>query len=220
MSKMIDLTGKKFDMLTVVERLENAKGGITRWKCRCDCGNYTIVRGGNLRNGAVKSCGCKRHTPAYNRTHQMSHTRIYNIWGRMIQRCSNPNSKSYKNYGDKGIVVCNEWKNSFEKFRDWAFQNGYSENLTLERKDNNLGYCPENCCWISKSEQAKNRNSNLKIEYESKTKTLAEWCRELNLNYKTTYMRIWGYGWSVKEAFEIPKGSRRKRGNKIGDNSE
>lgn len=217
MSKMIDLTGKRFDMLTVVERLENASGGITRWKCRCDCGNFTVVRGGNLRNGAVKSCGCKRHLPAHNRSHKMSQTRIYRVWAGMIQRCTNPNSKSYKNYGNKGISVCDEWKKSFEKFRDWAIKNGYSDNLTLERKDNSLGYSPDNCCWITKSEQMKNRDFNLKIEYNNETKTLAEWCRKLNLNYKTTYMRIWGYGWSVKEAFETPKGKRRKRGNKIGD---
>lgn len=219
MSKAIDLTGKRFDMLTVVKRLENAEGGITRWECLCDCGNKTIVRGGNLRSGVVKSCGCKRHLPAHNRTHQMSKTRIYRTWAGMIQRCTNPNHKSYKDYGEKGITVCNEWLD-FENFRDWALQNGYSDNLTLERKNNDLSYCPENCCWITKGEQAKNKSDNLKIKYNNKTKTLAEWCRELGLNYKTTYMRICGYDWSIKDAFETPKNGRRKRGNDIGTYSK
>lgn len=222
MAKLNDLTGKKFNMLTVIERAENAKNGRARWKCQCECGNYTVVTGSNLKNGAVKSCGClvSEKTREKCGTHLQSKTRIYHIWGGMIQRCENPNSKSYKDYGEKGITVCKEWRESFEIFRDWSMKNGYEDNLTLERRNYNFGYSPENCTWISKGEQAKNRESNLKIKYKNEIKTLAEWCRILNLHYKTTYMRMWKYGWSVEEAFEIPKGKRRKRGKSIGDNSD
>lgn len=210
-AKLDDLTGKKFNMLKVVKRVENSKSGCARWQCECDCGNTTIVQGSNLKNGAVKSCGCliSKRIKETCGTHLQSKTRLYGIWGNMIQRCTNPNCKSYKNYGLRKIMVCDDWKKDFNKFYKWAITNGYSENLTIERKNTNKGYTPENCTWISKSEQAKNREFNLKIFYKNETNTLAEWCRKLNLNYKTIYMRIWGYKWSVEKAFETPIKNRR-----------
>ena len=200
MSKFIDITGKKYNMLTVVKRIENA-GGMPRWLCKCDCGNFTKVRGSNLKSGVVKSCGCLLHRPTH--THNMSHTPLYRVWNGMKQRCNNPNTPSYKNYGGRGITVCDEWNNSFDAFYEWASK-GYAENLTLERIDNEIGYCPENCRWIPKSEQAKNRRSVLKLQHNGETHSLAEWSKLLNVDYKLVHNRICKLGWTFEKAISVP----------------
>lgn len=196
MTKLIDITGNKYNMLTVIERVGK------KWKCECDCGNITYVSGGNLKYGGVKSCGCLLHKPRYK--HNQSHTKLYHIWSGIKNRCTNPNFKGYKYYGAKGISVCEEWMNSFESFRDWALDNGYEENLTIERLDNNLDYCPSNCKWATRKEQSRNRSSNIKITYNGETKILTEWCEELGLEYKRTHNRIYKLGWTYEKAFTTP----------------
>ncbi len=220
MSKFIDITGEKFNSLLVVERLENAKGGVTRWKCLCDCGNYTVVRGQNLKRGAVKSCGCLNYS-SKNKTHGMSKTNLYNIWNGMKFRCYNPNSNSYNDYGGRGIVVCDDWINNFENFYEWSISNGYQKGLTIDRIDTNGNYCPENCRWISKGEQAKNRRMNYSIEYKGENKTLQEICDELNINYKRTHNRIVKLGWSLEKAINTPVNENKRNmeaRKKYGDN--
>ena len=204
MSKFIDITGKKFNKLTVVERLQNDTGGIPVWLCKCDCGNFTRVRGKNLKNGSVKSCGCilKNGTTT---THGLSKTKIYNTWNSMKARCFNPKSCSYKRYGARGITVCEEWKNSFEEFYSWSIQNGYNENLTIERIDNNGNYCPENCKWISQKQQCRNRRTNIEFEYMGEKHILIEWCEILNLDYKFIHNRIYKMGWSFEKSISTPK---------------
>lgn len=204
MSKFIDLTGKKFNHLTVVSRVDNAAKGVTRWKCLCDCGQYTVVRGANLKNGAVKSCGCLRHKKPYNRKHGLSNIRLYKKWHSMKQRCFAIYDDHYQNYGGRGITVCDEWKNDFMAFYRWAIESGENENLTLERIDVNGNYCPENCTWVDRKTQANNRTSCRIYTYKGETKNLMQWCVELGLHYGTIHSRIYRDGWSFDKAIETP----------------
>jgi hypothetical protein len=141
-----------------IERI-GAKGGLSYWRCRCDCGAETIVTLSNLQCGHVSSCGCYRreHMIAANKTHGGKGTRLYEVWHGMKYRCLNPKSKPYMNYGGRGITVCDSWINDFEAFRAWALSNGYNDNLTIERVNRNGNYEPSNCKWIPLSEQPKNR---------------------------------------------------------------
>ena len=210
MSKFIDLTGKKFNKLTVVKRLENSIGGVSVWLCQCECGNFTTVRGSNIKNGSVKSCGCllKEGTTT---THGLSKTKIYGIWNSIKSRCLNPNSESYKRYGARGICVCEEWKNSFESFYLWSIENGYNEKLSIERIDNDGNYCPQNCKWASRKEQCRNRRSNVVFEYMGEKRILTEWCEILNLDYKLVHNRIHKMGWSFEKSILTPKNSKLER---------
>ena len=220
MSKIVDISGEKFNNLLVIERDYNVKTGKAYWKCLCDCGNKTIVSGSNLRNGSVKSCGCLIYR-SKNKTHGMSKSSLYKIWNGMKFRCTNKNSGSYKNYGQRGISVCEEWFNNPQLFIEWALKNGYKEGLTIDRIDNEKDYCPENCRWISKGEQAKNRRMNYCIEYKGEAKTLWELCEELNLNYNLVHNRIKKLGWSLEKAISTPVNENKrnmKAREKYGNN--
>lgn len=204
MSKFIDLTGQKFNKLTVEKRLENAIGGIPVWLCKCDCGNYTKVRGKNLKNGSVKSCGCLLKENAY-KTHGMNNTRLYSIWGSMKSRCNNSRLSSYKIYGGRGITVCDEWAKDFMTFYNWSMANGYQDNLTIDRIDNNKGYMPDNCRWVTFEQQCNNRRTNIVFEYNGEKHNLMQWCKLLNLDYKFIHNRIYKMKWDFPKAITTPK---------------
>lgn len=164
----IDMTGNRYGRLVVLERNGSVNGGQAKWLCQCDCGKQTTVRGQLLRNGHTQSCGClasekkAERIAKRNRTHGGTYTRLYPIWHSMNQRCCEPTHKFYKDYGGRGITVCDEWRNSFEAFRDWAMANGYDETVqrgqcTLDRIDNDGNYEPSNCRWVSMKVQATNR---------------------------------------------------------------
>lgn len=175
--KLNDLSGMKFGRLTVIERGEpyiSPRGYKSpSWKCLCDCGNTLTVRGTSLRNGTTNSCGCllKEWTEERRqqasimcrekfKKHGDSGSRLYRIWDNMKRRCNNPTIKGYSSYGGRGITVCDEWQDSFKAFRDWALANGYQDDLTIDRKDNDGPYAPWNCRWVDRKTQATNRRQN------------------------------------------------------------
>jgi len=192
-----DLTGKKFGSLLVLEKSFKDQYRNIHWKCLCDCGNMTTVDGTKLKSGSTKSCGClnsenrKRHIENLT-THNMRHTRLYEIWCAMRSRCENENKESYRWYGERGISVCSEWlgENGFMNFYNWSMENGYSENLTIDRINVDGNYEPSNCQWVTMKEQANNTRRNIVISYKGETKTLAELCEEYDLKYSIMYNRI------------------------------
>jgi hypothetical protein len=215
MSKVHDLTGQRFGMLTVVERSGSNTRGRATWQCRCDCGNDVIVVGSDLISNKSTSCGCKRSASlsAFNKetktSHGMRYTRLYREWRSMKNRCSCENWEDYGNYGGRGITVCPEWADSFEAFRDWALANGYRDDLTLDRRDVDGNYEPSNCRWATQAQQANNKRNSRYLEYNGEVKTVKEWADELGLNYSTLYSRITTKGWSTEKALTTPPFSKR-----------
>lgn len=197
--------GDKFNRLTILNLYKI--NGKFYCDCKCDCENIkskTLVR--DLLSDNTKSCGCLnkelriQQNTKHNDANRGQKTRLYNIWVDMRRRCNNKSRKSAKNYSLKGITVCEEW-NDYLTFKEWAMSNGYNDDLTIERKDNSKGYNPNNCCWIPKSEQSRNRTTNHYITYNGKTQTLTEWALELNIKRTTLSNRLRN-GWSVEKAFE------------------
>lgn len=148
-----DLVGKRFGRLTVLEY-----AGSERWKCVCDCGGTALVRTNNLILGNTRSCGCYQRNVAsrVSRKHGDSSMPLYKVWCSMKQRCCNPNSKAYRDYGGRGIRICDEWVD-YEPFREWAMSAGYKQGLTIDRIDNDGNYCPDNCRWVGMSVQNANK---------------------------------------------------------------
>ena len=188
-----DLTGKKFGKLEVIG-VHDTGSRKTYYVCQCDCGNVKVVRADSLISGATKSCGCiKKEQDKTNLTanhrHKMSGTRIYETWQDMKRRCYNKQNVRYNRYGGRGIKVCEEWLNNFQSFYDWAIRNGYSDDLTIDRIDNDWNYEPSNCRWSTVKEQCNNRSSNINITIGNATKSLMSWCEIFNVDYKKVHAR-------------------------------
>lgn len=184
-----DLTGQKFGRLTVMERSGKNKFNYATWRCKCECGKEIVVPGNALRNGNTKSCGCLNLENAINRivgfntTHGKTNTRLFRVWSSMKTRCENPKATNYSDYGERGISVCDEWKDDFESFYNWAMSQGYDPDAkrgeyTVDRIDNEKGYSPDNCRLASYKEQANNRRSNRRLSYNGITMSMAEWARK------------------------------------------
>ena len=206
--KVEDLTGQKFNKLTVVRRLKDKiyKCGTveTRWLCCCDCGRETEVSGKNLKSGKVKSCGCLRGRK-YNSSvviDTADFNRIQNIRKLMISRCYNSKNKSFDIYGGRGIEVCREWRESLLAFYIWAKNHGYQANLTIDRIDVNGNYEPDNCRWITMFEQQSNKRNNVYIECLGERHTVAQWARITGLNEETIRNR-YKKGLSGKKVLNI-----------------
>lgn len=204
MKKVKDLSGQKFGRLIANKflRIENHKAV---WLCKCDCGNLTEVRGVELTKGHTKSCGCLRKDVCanINKTHNKTNTRLYHIWCDIKKRCYNSNYKSYKNYGLRGIAVCDEWLSDFMNFYDWAMSHGYDDTLTIDRIDVNGNYEPSNCRWATLKQQARNTRRNRYYTINGVTHCLSEWCEIYNINHKRVECRLNKLNWSIEEALEL-----------------
>ena len=201
-----DLTGQKFNSLKVLYKVRAGNRNQLFWMCQCDCGNKTLALTSNLLNGQKKSCGCKHRFYG----HHGTETRLYHIWCGIKARCYNKNSPKYHRYGGRGIVVCDEWKNDFSAFREWAINNGYSEELSIDRIDNDGNYEPSNCRWATVLQQSNNTCQNKRFEFEGEMMTAHE--ISLKTGYPLPRLRNrLRYGWTVQEALSVPYYKRPAR---------
>ena len=185
-----NLVGQRFGRLVVLEdtKIMVLKRTQTYQKCLCDCGNIVIVPKSYLKSEHTRSCGCwvkEMHT-----THGLSQSRIYKVYSGMKKRCYDKNHKIYNRYGGRGITICDEWLNDFMAFYNWSMANGYQDNLTIDRIDNNKGYSPDNCRWVTMLEQAQNTSKNVNITYKGKTQTISAWSRETGIPQNTISRRF------------------------------
>lgn len=207
---MNDIVGQKFGNWTVLSFSHKERVSSKEYKnyyiCKCKCGTIRKVMRSNLLKGISTSCGClqRKKTSEHNATHGQSSKRIYAIWQNMKERCYRTKRHNYSNYGGRGIAVCDEWKNDFQAFYDWAMANGYKEDLTIDRINVNGNYEPNNCRWVTQEIQRLNKTTTKYITYKNETKPLMVWCQELGLNYHKIIERLNKLGWSTERAFETP----------------
>ncbi|MGF7185540.1 hypothetical protein GGQ84_001631 [Desulfitispora alkaliphila] len=207
MARSEDLTGKKFNRLTVDSFAGYGKRG-KEWLCWCDCGDPCIIDGTSLKKGYTKSCGClqRERTAAARLTHGDTSggvTKLYSVWAAMRQRCQNPNNSDYYLYGERGIEVCEEWTD-YATFKEWAIENGYQEGLMLDRIENEKGYQPDNCRWATQEEQSNNRSTNVHVQIEGEEMTLAQAANKYGLKYTTVVSRYHRQGLRGTELIKPP----------------
>lgn len=185
MPKFKDITGQKYGRLTVVERVYPPNRKRAWWRCVCDCGNEKITSSDMLKRGGVRSCGCMardNHPIKHGYAVRKGRQRLYRTWSGIIQRASNPNDKYYRMYGGRGIYVCDEWR-EFDKFKEWALANGYKDDLFIDRIDNNKGYFPDNCRWVTRFQQQNNLRCNIRYEFaDGKLMTNSEIARLMSVS--------------------------------------
>ena len=195
----------RYGDLTVIEALGKIKKAHHfYYKVRCICGNEEIVKGTDLHTGVKKHCMYCGIKNGKNYKHGMCKTRLYVTWRNMINRCHNQNDTQFDLYGKREIQVCNEWKQDFKIFYNWAINNGYKENLTIDRINNNGNYEPSNCRWANDKEQANNRRTNHNVEIKGEVRNVSEWCELFNINVSTVRDRM-RRGWNEAEAITTPK---------------
>ncbi len=218
--RFIDLENRRFGNWFVLGY--TGKNGTNHtWLCKCECGAIKNIYGSNLRKGVSKSCGCLRKIINRDRMliHGLSKNRIYEILIGMRSRCYCEDNPSYKNYGGRGIKVYEEWLNNFNSFVFWANNNGYKDNLTIERLDNNGDYCPENCIWIPRSSQNRNKRNNRHMIIFGERKTVREWSRDSRcaVSHSALSKRIIDYGMDGESAMITP--AYHRQGSQYNGNS-
>lgn len=218
----IDRTGMTFGRLTVVGFAGFRRRMRPYWHCRCACGAEKDVCGESLVGGDTRSCGClkleglSKRTTTHGQASQRRRTREYKCWGCMISRCTNPNDTGYKNYGGRGITVCDRWLNSFENF--FSDMGTCPPKHTIERRDNSKGYDSDNCCWSTKKEQCRNTRHNRYLTFLGETRCVSEWAEILGISQKTLTARL-NRGWSDEKTVATPlsivprHGQRKVDGN-------
>lgn len=203
MGKINNIISQRFGKLVVIAEAGRAKRRHVLWLCKCDCGKTTVVTGDNLRSGHTKSCGCLQIEK--NRTHGMTKTHTYKAWKDMKARCYNSSGLHYRNYGGRGIIVCEKWRNSFEAFFTDMGERPISQ--TLDRIDNNGIYEPMNCRWATRKQQARNTRTNRLIEYQGQTKCLSAWAEIIGICCSTLHGRLKA-GLIPEVAFQMQKYSK------------
>lgn len=193
MPKFKSLKEMKFGRLTVIADFPVIKNKRTYWLCRCECGNEKLVDDKHLKAGTIRSCGCLRKEYYCRSKCKQGGTRLETIYRKMKSRCNNPHNVKYPIYGGRGIKMCEEWQKNSKLFYQWAMQNGYKDNLTIERIDVNGDYEPNNCKFATYKEQANNTRRNHFVEINGTRKTIAQWAE----HYKMSYGKC--YCWLVKK---------------------
>lgn len=206
MAERINLAGKTFGRWSVV-----AYAGDRKWLARCECGTEAKVDGGSLRGGRSNGCEICQRSRGTRVTHGESKTRLYNIWSKMKSRCERPTDAAFHRYGGRGIKICGSWSESYESFRDWARNNGYSDELTIDRINNDGGYEPDNCRWATYSEQNRNYSRNRPIYYQGRYILIGDLAAEHNIPADIVKNRIRRYGWPVEKALTTPVQTKIKR---------
>ena len=208
MKKSNDITGMRFGKLTVLKNEKSDKHRNSMWLCECDCGNKIIALGKDLRSGKKHSCGCdiKRKKPEY---HGMSDTNLYRRWTDMRERCDNPKNENYSKYGAKGVKVCEEWENSFLSFYNWSMENGFKEELSIDRIDPFGNYCPENCRWATFETQINNKRGSVIMELNGEKKTFTQWCKLYSICPNTVRKRM-KRGYTFIDALTSPSKNKRR----------
>lgn len=213
MKNKIEVTeGQKYGKLTIIKEVSPI-GSKRRILCKCDCGNIKEYSMDRVIHGRTQSCGCLRNEMFF--THRNNNgtsvypkeatdSKLYKIWNSMKCRCYTVSSGAYFKYGAKGIRMCDEWKNDFMAFYNWALANGYSDELTIDRIDYRGNYEPSNCRWASIRTQANNKSNVRKYEYNGELHTMTEWSEIMNINYGALWERLNVLGWSVEKALTTP----------------
>ncbi|HEX3016407.1 MAG TPA: hypothetical protein VHP31_00940 [Caproicibacter sp.] len=201
-----NLLGKTFGRLTVISRASNDKRGKARWLCKCKCGGRKIILADSLISGRTKSCGCYRKETAPKNNpakHGMSRTRLWTIWCGMKSRCNYRQNIAFANYGGRGIKVCDEWAKDFSRFMDWALQNGYADNLTIDRINCDGNYEPSNCKWSTYEEQENNRRDTVYLTIHGQKLPVSEWAQRAGISAATLRWRL-ANGWPESEMLLQP----------------
>ena len=196
-----DLTGIRYGKYTVLG-FSHIKDRKAFWTCQCECGNQNVIVGYSLKNGNTKSCGCNKKIKATKHAHRRrtGSSRTYSTWQSMRGRCENPKHNAYSKYGNKGVTVCERWL-KFENFLEDMGERPVGK--TLDRKENNKGYYPENCRWATNKEQGNNKTTNHLLTFQNKTQSIAQWAEEIGIKYHTINSRI-KKGWSVERTLTEP----------------
>ena len=212
MTQFDDLTGEFINGIYVIKLLKKGKSRNT-WLCLCPkCKEEFKIVGGRTKLNSISQCkGCS--ISEKKSTHKMSKSRIYHIHSKMISRCYNDNNKDYEHYGGRGIKIYDEWlgDNGFINFYNWAIENGYNDNLTIDRIDVNGNYEPNNCRWTDIKTQENNRTNSRIINFRGETHTLSQWAEILGFNYFTLSTRIYYRNWDIEKAFTTPVKERNKK---------
>lgn len=210
--------GDKYGQLTIIERAENDNRNQTRVVCKCDCGKVVTVRIIHLKSGMTKSCGCylRERVKQSSTKHGQSNSRLYSVWNGMKDRCYNINNRQYKNYGGRGIKICEEWQD-FEPFYKWAISYGYNPEAvkgkcTIDRINNDGNYEPSNCRWVGMDIQQKNKRPTSKgmFEMDGVVKSLKDWCKLYGTSPSVVYGRT-QRGWDKVKAITTPIAERYRR---------
>ena len=205
--------GKRFGRLTIID-FEHAKPPYRGWMwvCKCDCGNVRTLMVTDVKQGKTRSCGCLHDEVCSEKASKFKHSvkdhkRLYSIYNGIKKRCYNENEPRYKDYGARGITMCEGWLNEttgFDNFVEWSSSNNYNENMTIDRIDVNGNYEPANCRWVSLVEQSLNKRETKWVDYKGEHVQLIVLCERLGVTYDTVHDRIYKRGWSVEDAIEKP----------------
>ena len=210
-----DLTGQRFNRLTVIRYLDKSERTVRtyNWLCQCDCGKTVKANANKLKNGLQQSCGCLKEERKYeignlNKKYKYSNKRLYGVYKSMLSRCYDEKHREYKNYGGRGIAVCEDWRNDYDAFAEWALNAGYDMHAeyggcTIDRKDVDGNYEPDNCTWITNAEQQNNRRDNVVIAYKGEEHNMKEWATLLNVSYDSLWYYIRARGKTLEEFMRI-----------------